>query len=187
MSTSQLSPQSAAERRSAETELHTLIAKFSPAPAGSYGRLISDVRRSLRKRLPTAHEVVYVYRDCFVISISPSERGYEGVLAIRGSADGVRLYFNQGKGLPDPEKLLQGSANARWIPVEGASTLARPAVSRLIEEAMVRNRVPFARTGRGPVIVRSTSVKKSGAKQDGARKDDTKKGLPRRGRGRRPA
>ena len=168
MSTSQLTtqsaPQSATERRSAEAELRTLIAKFAPAPAAARLRLIGAMRRSLLKRLPTAHEVVYEYRDCFVISYSPSGHGYEGVLGIRGSVDGVRLYFNQGKGLPDPEKLLQGSANARWIPVEGASTLARPAVVRLIEEALARNGVPFSRTGRGPVVIRTTSAKR-GAKQ----------------------
>ena len=149
--------QSVAERRAAEAAVSTLVAKFAPA----HLRLVSAMRRSLRKRLPTAHEVVYGYRDCFVISYSPSEHGYEGVLAIRGSADGVKLYFNQGKGLPDPEKLLRGSANARWILVEGASTLARPAVARLIDEAIARNRVPFARTGRGPVAIRSTSAKNS--------------------------
>jgi len=104
--------------------------------------------------------VVYEYRDAFVISHSPNGHGYEGVLAMRGSADGVRLYFSRGKELPDPEKLLQGSAQARWILLEGASTLARPAVARLIEEALARNRVPFARTGRGTVVIRSTSAKK---------------------------
>ncbi len=151
------STQSAVARRSAEAELRTLIAKFAPA----HLRLIGAMRRSLLKRLPTAHEVVYEYRDCFVISYSPNERGYEGVLAIRASADGVRLYFNFGKGLPDPEKLLQGSGNqTRWIDVEGASTLGRPAVVRLIEEAIARNRVPFARAGRGSVVIRSTSAKK---------------------------
>ena len=72
----------------------------------------------------------------------------------------MKLYFNQGKGLPDPEKLLQGSANARWILLESASTLARPAVARLIDEAIARNRVPFARTGRGPVVIRAASAKK---------------------------
>ena len=156
MSTLQLSTQSAVARRSAEAELRTLIAKFAPA----HLRLIGAMRRWLRKRLPTAHEVVYEYKDCFVISYSPNERGYEGVLAIRASADGVRLYFNRGKGLPDPEKLLRGSGNqTRWIQVEGASTLARPAVAGLIDEALARNRVPFASTGRGPVVIRSTSAK----------------------------
>ena len=98
--------------------------------------------------------------DFFVISYSPNERGYEGVLAIRASANGVRLYFNRGKELPDPAKLLQGSGNqTRWIHLEGASTLARPAVALLIDEAIARNRVPFARTGRGPVVIR---VRRSG-------------------------
>jgi hypothetical protein len=155
MSTSQLSTQSAVARRSAEAELRGLIAKFAPA----HQRLIGATRRWLQKRLPTAHELVYEYRDCFVISYSPNEHGYEGVLAIRASPDGVKLYFNRGKDLPDPEKLLQGSANARWILLEGASTLARPAVARLCDEAIARNRVPFARTGRGPVVIRSTSAK----------------------------
>ena len=119
------------------------------------------MRRCLRKRLPTAYEVVYEYRDWFVISYSPSERGYEGVLAIRASADGVKLYFNQGKQLSDPAKLLQGSGTqARWTNLESASTLARPAVASLIDEAIARNRVPFARVGRGPVLIRSTSAKK---------------------------
>ena len=151
------STQSAVARRSAEAQLRTLIAKFAPA----HLRLIGAMRRWLRKRLPTAHEVAYEYRDWFVISYSPSERGYEGVLAIRGSADGVRLYFNRGKGLPDPEKLLQGSGKqTRSIDLEGSSTLARPEVARLIDEAIARNRVPFARAGRGSVVIRSTSAKK---------------------------
>src|SRR5438270_7131854 len=147
--------QSAAARRSAEAELRTLIAKFAPA----HLRLIGAMRRSLQKRLPTAHEVVYEYRDWFVISFSPNDRGYDGVLAIRATADGVKLYFNQGKDLPDPAKLLQGSSQTRWIHVEGASTLARPEVARLIDEAIARNRVPFAHAGRGSVVIRSTSAK----------------------------
>jgi len=151
-----MSTQSAAARRSAESELRTLIAKF----ARTHQRLIGAIRRWLRKRLPTAHEVVYEYRDCFVISYSPNEHGYEGVLAIRANADGVRLYLNRGKGLPDPEKLLQGSGKqARWIPLEGASTVARPEVSGLIDEAIARNLVPFASTGRGPVVIRSATAK----------------------------
>lgn len=150
------SAQSAAERRAAEAELGALIAKFTPTAL----RLISAIRKSLRKRLPTAHEVAYEYRDCFVISFSPSERGYEGVFAIRGSQEGVKLYFNQGKDLPDPEKLLQGSSQTRFIDVEGASTLTRPLVVSLIEAALTHNRAPFASAGAGSVVIRSTTAKK---------------------------
>ena len=156
MATSQPDTQSAAARRTAEAEVRDLIGRFAPA----HQRLISAARRSLRKRLPAAHEVVYEYRDCFVISFSPDERGYEGVLSLRASADGVKLYFNRGKELPDPGKLLRGSGNqTRWIQLEGASTLARPAVAGLIDEAIARSRVPFAGSGRGPVAVRSTTAR----------------------------
>jgi hypothetical protein len=153
------STQSASERRAAEAQLRTLIDEFVPA----HLQLIGTMRRRLRKRLPTAHEVVYEYRNlgAVVISFSPNEHGYDGVLSIRASADGVKLYFNQGKELPDPAKLLQGSSQTRWINVEGASTLARPEVVSLIDEALAHNRVPFAGAGRGSVVMsRSTSVKK---------------------------
>lgn len=150
--------QSAAERRAAEAELSSLVEKYVPENQ----RLVAAMRRSLQKRLPTVHEVVYEYANqgAVVISYSPNENGYDGVLAIRGSADGLKLYFNQGKDLPDPEKLLQGSAQTRWIAVEDASTLKRPAVASLIEEAIARTPVPFAADGRGSVIIRSTSAKK---------------------------
>ena len=155
------STQSAAARRSAEAELRMLIADYAPGHLW----LIGAVRRSLRKRLPTAHELVYEYRDWFVISSSPNEHGYEGVLAIRGDADGVKFYFNRGKELPDPEKLLKGSASqVRFIDLESVSTLARPEVASLIDEAIVRTPVPFASAGRGSVIIRSTSVKKRSPK-----------------------
>lgn len=153
------STQSAAERRSAEAELRALIDKYVPANV----RLIAAMRRSLRKRLPTAYEVVYEYHNlgAVVVSFSPSERGYEGVLGIRADAKGVMLFFGRGKELPDPEKLLQGSGQVRSIPVEAASTLARRAVVRLIEEAIARNRVAFAIAGRGSVVMSpSTSAKK---------------------------
>jgi hypothetical protein len=144
-------------RRSAEAELRTFIDKFAPA----HLRLITAMRRWLRKRLPTAHEVVYEYRDFFVVSYSPNERGYEGVLGIRASADGVKLFFNRCKELPDPAKLLQGSGSqVRSIDVEGASTITRPEVARLIDEAIARNPVPFESAGRGSVVIRSTSAKK---------------------------
>ena len=103
--TSASSTQTAAARRAAESKLTTLLTTFAPDSL----RQIAALRRALRKRLPSAHEVVYEYRDCCVISVSPTEQGYDGVFAIRASADAVKLYFNQGKGLPDPGKILQGS------------------------------------------------------------------------------
>lgn len=151
--------QPAAERKAAEAELRSLIAKF----AMPHARLVAAVRKSLQKRMPTAHEVVYEYRNYVVISLTPSGRGYEGVLAIHASAGGVKLYFNSGKQLPDPQKLLQGSATqVRWIEMPNASTLARPAVASLIDAAIAHNQVPFAPAtqGKGSVTIRPTAAKK---------------------------
>lgn len=149
--------QPSVKRRSTESQVRTIINSYAPTQL----RLIVAMRRLLRKRLPTAHEIVYAYHNlgAVVISFSPSEHGYEGVLAIRGNKDGVKLYFNQGITLSDPEKLLRGSAKARWIQVERASTLTRTAVVSLIDEAIARNRVPFTLEGSGLVVIRAASGK----------------------------
>ncbi|HVY89043.1 MAG TPA: hypothetical protein VG942_09265 [Hyphomonadaceae bacterium] len=148
--------QSAAERKSAEAELDKLVLRFTP----DQQRPVAAVRKALQKRLPTAHEIVYEYRDCFVVSYSPSERGYEGVLALRGSADGVRLYLTRGKELPDPGKLLRSAGgNTRWIDLESAATLARPEVVRLVDAAIALS-PPFPSAGRGLVVL-SPSTRKS--------------------------
>ncbi|HEV2471426.1 MAG TPA: DUF1801 domain-containing protein [Chthonomonadales bacterium] len=148
--------QSAAERQSAEAQLTALIDKYAPAHA----ELTQAMRSWLQKRLPTAYELAYEYRDWFVISYSPSERGYEGVLAIRGSKESVKLYFHGGKDLPDPEKLLKGTSQTRFMHIENVSTLDSPAIARLIDEALAYNSVPFARAGRGPLFIRSASSRK---------------------------
>lgn len=150
-------PQTTVARRLAEADLRALVEKF----ASTHSRLLGQLRRWLRKRLPTAHEVVYEYQDFLVISVSPDDRGYEGVFAIRASGEGVKLYFNHGKQLPDPGKLLQGSGKqTRFLAVDGKSTLERAEVLTLVDEAIARNRIPFAETGRGSVIIRSTLAKR---------------------------
>ena len=147
--------QTPAARRTAEAEIRALVTTY----ASAHVRLIGAARRWLQARLPTAHEIVYEYRDCFVISYSPNENGYDGVFALRASADAVQLYFNQGKGLPDPAKLLQGSAKQVRSITLAASTLARPEVVTLVDEALARNPLPYARTGQGSVLIRSTAAK----------------------------
>ncbi len=94
-----------------------------------------------------------------VISYSPTGLGHEAVLSIRAAEAGVRLYFGNGKDLPDPAGLLQGKANqTRWISLERASDLAKPEIARLIDEAIIRNRIPFASSGRGPLVIRPTTA-----------------------------
>ncbi len=131
--------QSLAERRAAEAHLRVLI----DLHALTHVRLINATRRNLRKRLPTANELIYEYRDCIVISFAPNAHGYEGVFSIRAGETGVRLYFNRGKGLDDPEKRLRGSGKlVRFIGLEGSATLSLPSVSGMIDEAILRSLSP---------------------------------------------
>jgi hypothetical protein len=156
-------PQSKVARQAAEASLRALIAEFAPAHA----RLVGAARKFLMERLPTACEVVYEYRDFIVISYSPNEHGYEGVFALRAGAQGVVLYFNQGKTLPDPAKLLQGSGKqVRSIDLEGAGTLARPDVAKLIDAAIASNPVPYAAAGRGALLIRPTAASKRRSTKD---------------------
>ncbi len=140
-----------------EAQLRAMIAKCDPGQQP----LIRAVRAALRKRLPTANELVYVYATGLVISYSPSEHGIQGILSTAARADGVALYFNQGPKLPDPKKLLQGSAKqTRFIPVESARRLAHPDVEALIAAAIKASAVALPSTGRGRVIIRTDGATK---------------------------
>lgn len=164
--------QSVAERRSAEDELAQLIQKLAP----SQTKLFAAARRWVRKKLPTAHEIVYEYRDCVVVSFSPSGRGNEGVLGLRASDEGVRLFLNNAKSVDDPLKLLKGSGSmARWVGIENAATLKDAAIGKLVAQAIEVNPVAFEDAGRGSLVVRPTTASKRSKGQGTRRKTKAKK------------
>jgi hypothetical protein len=152
MTASRQEGQSPADRKAAEGAVRRMIATHAPAHA----RLIAAARKRVRDRLPTAFELAYEYKSWIVFSFSPTAHGHQGVLAVRADEDGVKLYFQVGKGLPDPERLLRGSGTkVRYIALEGTAALRRPAVDALIEAALKQNRVPFAASGKGPLVIRA--------------------------------
>ena len=140
----------------AETRLKGFIDKFEPAQQA----LIRAARKSLRKRLPTAHELVYDNYNFFVIGYGPTERPSDAILSLTGAAKGVGLCFIHGASLPDPQKILLGSGNqTRFIRVDSVEVLARPAVEALIKAAIAKARTPLPSKGRGSLIIRSVSTK----------------------------
>jgi hypothetical protein len=157
----------------AEARLKTFVAKFDP----THQALIRATRKALRRRLPTAVEMVYDNYNFFVIGYGPTERPSEAVLSIAAGASGVGLCFIRGAKLPDPHGLLLGSGKqTRFIRLESAAVLARPEVDALVTEAIARSAKPFAATGRGELIIRSVS-----AKQRPRRKPPAKAHRPRTG------
>ena len=139
-----------------EGQLASFIAKFEP----KHRTLIRSVRRAMRKRLPSANELVWDNYNFLVIGYSPTERPYDSAFSIAAAANGVGLAFLSGASLPDPHGLLQGSGTRnRFIRLDSAKVLDRPAVKALMAAAVSRNRVPYPRRGRGELIIRSISRK----------------------------
>jgi len=136
-------------------QLRSFIAKFAPKDQA----LIRAVRSGLRRRLPTAFELVYDNYNFFVIGYGPTERPSDAVLSIAAGASGVGLCFIHGAKLPDPAGILQGSGRqTRFVRLPSAATLKQPAVRRLIDVAVKRGKA-FPARGRGQLIIRSVSAK----------------------------
>jgi len=140
-----------------EAQLRSLIEKFDPKDQ----RLIRSVRSAVRKRFPTANELVYDYGTSLVIGYSPTEAGIESIVSTAARADGVSLYLMHGPQLPDPKKLLMGSAKqVRFIPVESASRLKHPDVEALIAAAIDKAKVPMPSKGSGRLVIKTSAAKK---------------------------
>lgn len=137
-------------------QLAAFIAKFDPKAQA----LIRAVRRAVRRRLPTANELVWDNYNFFVIGYSATERPSDSILSIAAGASGVGLSFYRGSTLPDPKGILLGEGKQnRFIRLASASVLDRPEVEALIAAAVKQARMPFAKSGRGRLIVRSVSKK----------------------------
>jgi hypothetical protein len=140
----------------AEEQLTGFIDKFDPENQA----LIRAVRKALRKRLPTANELVYDNYNFFVIGYCATERPSDCIVSIAAAASGVVLSFYYGAAVPDPHKLLLGSGSQnRFIRLESARTLSDPHVAELISAAAAQGKTPLATSGKGKLIVRSISAK----------------------------
>ena len=114
----------------------------------------------MRKRLPTANELVWDNYNFFVIGYSPTERPTDAVLSMAARANGIGLCFIYGAGLPDPARVLEGSGRqSRFVRVDSAARLSDPDVSALIDAAVARARTPYPASGKGRLIIRSVSAK----------------------------
>jgi hypothetical protein len=143
-------------RTDAEARLKEFIAKFDAKNAAT----IRAVRRALRKRFPTATEIVYDNYNFFVIGYSPTERPSDSIISIAAAANGVGLCFIHGARLPDPSRVLLGSGKqTRFVRLESAGVLERPEIRTLFAAAEERAKTPFSATGRHQLIIRSVSAK----------------------------
>ena len=114
----------------------------------------------MRKRYPTATEIIYDNYNFFVIGYSPTARPSDSIFSIAAAANGVGLAFLRGSTLQDPDGILQGEGKLnRFVRLKSAATLSEPAVASLMQAAVAQSPVPFPSSGRGSTIIKSISAK----------------------------
>ncbi len=137
-------------------QLAGFVAKYDPAVA----KLARAARAALRKRLPTAIELVYDNYQFLAIGFSASERTSDCLVSLAVSPKGVALSFYYGASLLDPDGVLLGSGNQnRFIRLDSVATLALPSVEALIRAAMAAAKTPLPTSGRGRTVIKSVSKK----------------------------
>ena len=147
-----------------EEQLQAFIAKFEP----KHQSIIRATRKALRKRLPTAHELVYDNYNFFVIGYSPTERPSDAIVSLAAGANGVGLSFPYcGARLIDDYGLLQGNGTKnRFIRIPSAAHIDRHEVGALIDQAVAICK-PLAADERPKVIIRSVSAKQRPRRKQG--------------------
>jgi hypothetical protein len=149
-------PQSQPRTASPSKQVEAFIRKFEPAVA----KLARTARSAMRKRFPTAVELVYDNYNALALGFGTTERTSAVIVSVAVYASGVNLYFMYGRSLPDPKKLLQGEGNqGAFIRFPDVSVLEDPAVDALLTAATKHAKPPLPSSGRGYTVVKSISAK----------------------------
>ena len=142
----------AAAPASAARQVAGFIAKFDPKVAS----LARAARAALRRKFPTAVELVYDNYNALAMGLGPSERTSEVFVSLAVYVSGVNLYFMHGASLPDPEGRLQGEGRqGGFIRLESVKQLDEPAVAALLRAAVRHGQTPLPSAGRGYTVVKS--------------------------------
>jgi hypothetical protein len=140
----------------AEQQLETFLRKYDPAVATEAKKSLAK----LRKLVSNAIEMVYDNYNALVVGFCPGMRPSEAILSI-AVPRWVTLCFLQAKGIPDPEKRLEGNGNiTRHLKMlNGAATLDEPYTRTLVQEALGRAKVPIPAGQKRQLIIKSISAK----------------------------
>jgi hypothetical protein len=141
--------------RKPEKKLDGFIDKYSPAIAAQARAVLAR----MRARLPGAIEMVYDNYNGLVVGFGPTERASDAIFSIVLYPRWVSLFFLQGAGLPDPNRLLKGKGKVvRHVVLEDPDDLETPGLQELIANALARARTPLDGTGPGQLIIKSVSA-----------------------------
>jgi hypothetical protein len=147
-----------ARQPSPNAQLAAFLSRFSPKNVALVKRCLPKLRRAF----PGCTQLVYDYSNSnyLVVAFGLSERGYEAIVAIAVSPRWVRLYFQDGKFLPDPQGRLEGSgAKVRSVTLKAASDLDHTDIRSLFKAAIKHSGAAFPRTRSTRMVIKSASKK----------------------------
>jgi len=111
--------------------LEQLLAQYDEHVTG----LAAELQEFIVKHLPGAQEEVDIPAKLLAYNYGP---GYKHVIcAIQFSKKGVKLSFNRGAELPDPQHLLTGTGKVhRYVEIKSPADLKSPALTQLMKDAL---------------------------------------------------
>lgn len=137
-------------------QLADFIARYHPTIA----QLTRAARAKLRRRMPTAVEMIYDNYNALVIGYSSSERASDVIVSLALYPRWVNLFFLYGATLPDPERVLQGNGNqVRRVMLTSAEDLDRPEIRALLDHAIEDSEPPLPKRGKGYTVIKAISTK----------------------------
>jgi len=103
---------------------------------------------------------VYDNYNALAIGFGPTERASDAIFSIALYPRWVSLFFLRGADLADPQELLKGSGKqVRYIVLESAADLDKPAIKALMKRALERCDKPINGAAPGRIIIKSISAK----------------------------
>jgi hypothetical protein len=141
---------------SPQNQLDDLLDKYTPEVAAA----ARECLKKMRVRLPGSTQLVYDTYNALGVGFSPSEKASDAIFSIVLYPRYVTLFFLQGVGLPDPDRLLQGDGKVvRHIKLESPADLDKPAIRKLMAVALKNAKQPIDSAAPGGLIIRSIAKK----------------------------
>lgn len=132
------------------------IARYTPEMADA----ITACRRKLCARVPRGFELVYDNYNALAIGYAYADKASASIVSIAGYPRWVTLFFLYGKGLPDPDGLLEGEGvRVRSIRLASPDDIGKPAVRRLLTLALAPHEADFTAAPPLKTVVKAVAAK----------------------------
>jgi hypothetical protein len=140
---------------SSSVQIRGFLARYAPAIAAD----VQFARRALKRLVPRGFELVYDNYNAVVFGLSSTPRAGGAIISVAAYPKWVTLFFLHGKGLEDPQGLLQGSGvRVRSIRLAPVKLIDSKPVRELLRQALAPHQAELAAAPKLTSLVKSVSA-----------------------------